>query len=356
MAEIVNRDIGEYMDRQSRADMLGHTLSPKDQIEEVLDPALPIIDCHQHFRDRSEERYLFHDFLADVSCGHNIVATVAVECGDMYSLVMREDYRPIGEVEFLNGIAAMFASGQYGATRAAAGIVGFANLKLGERVRPILDAAVRAGGGRLKGVRNPILWHPSSKLMVGRAVSAGVTKDLMADHAFREGFSRLSEYNLTFDAWIYHTQLPDLVDLARCFPANILVLNHTGGPACTGPYEGRRDEVFAYWRSQIQELARCPNVYVKLGGLGMPVMGFGFAKRQPPASSIELANAWRPYFETCIEAFQPNRCMFESNFPPDRETCSYLALWNAYKRFAAGYSPTERTALFSGTAATVYRL
>ena len=340
------------MNMRSKAE----THAALNQAEEVLDSALPIIDCHQHFRDRSEERYLFHDFLADVSSGHNIVATVAVECGDMYSLTPREEYRPIGEVEFLNGIAAMFASGKYGATRAASGIVAFANLGLGERVRPLLEAAVRAAGGRLKGIRNPVLWHASSALMVGRSVGAGVTKDLMADPVFRSGYACLREYDLAFDAWIYHTQLPDLIDLARAFPANIVVLNHTGGPAGTGPYAGRRDEVFSCWRSGIQALARCPNVYVKLGGLGMPVMGFGFAERDPPPSSVELADAWRPYFETCIEAFEPGRCMFESNFPPDRETCSYLTLWNAFKRFAAGYSPSERTALFSGTAATVYRL
>ena len=344
------------MGKHTKADEPGHQLSPKDGLEAVLDPEVPIIDSHQHFRDRPEERYLFDDFLADVSCGHNIVATVAVECGDMYSLTAPEDYRSIGEVQFLNGIAAMFASGKYGVTRAAAGIVAFADLRLGERVRPILDAVVNAGGGRVRGIRNPVLWHASSTLMVGRSVGAGVTENLMADRAFREGFACLPEYKLAFDAWMYHTQLPKLVDLARCFPANVVVLNHVGGPACSGPYRGRRDEVFAYWRSQIQQLARCPNVHVKLGGLGMPVMGFGFAKRQSPASSIELANAWRPYFETCIEAFQPNRCMFESNFPPDRESSSYLILWNACKRIAAGYSPTERTALFSGTAAAVYRL
>ena len=329
---------------------------PTGTQEEVLEPDLPIIDSHQHFRDRPNERYLFSDFLTDASGGHNIVATVAVECGDMYRAAGPAELRPLGEIEFLNGIAAMFASGKYGTMRAAAGIVAAVNLRLGMKIRPVLEAAIAAGGGRLRGIRNPILWHASPKLMVGRSVGAGVTRELMADPAFRAGLTALSDYDLTYDAWVYHTQLPDIVDLARACPKTTIVLNHTGGPVGTGPYLGKRDEVFTHWHHQIGILATCPNVVVKLGALGMPVMGFDFAHRQPAASSVELANAWRPYFDACIAAFGSNRCMFESNFPPDRETCSYLVLWNAFKQIAAQYSSVERTALFSGTAARIYRL
>jgi predicted TIM-barrel fold metal-dependent hydrolase len=147
-----------------------------------------------------------------------------------------------------------------------------------------------------------------------------------------------------------------LLDLAQAFPDTPIVLNHVGGPLGAGPYRGQRDEVFAAWRAGMQALAGCPNVHAKLGGLAQAVNAFDFHEQPLPPSSGELANAWRPYLETCIEAFGARRCMFESNFPVDKAMCSYPVLWNAFKRIAAGASDDERNALFHDTAARFYRI
>lgn len=321
--------------------------------EAPLDPGLPIIDPHHHVRDRPGARYLFHDFLADLtSCGHNIRATVMIESGDMFRAGGPPELGPVGETEFLNGVAAMFASGKYGSALVGAGIVGCPDLRLGERVRPVIEACVRAGGGRFCGVRNLLAWHEAAELRIARTGPPGV----MRDAGFRAGLACLADYDLSYDAYVYHPQLPELIELVRAVPGVRIIVDHTGGPAGVGPYAGRRDEVFPFWKAQIRELARCPNVFMKLGGLGLPVMVFGFHGRVPQASSLKLADAWRRYFEACIEAFGASRCMFESDFPPDKDVCSYTVIWNAFKRIAAGCSPDEKATLFGGTAERAYRL
>jgi predicted TIM-barrel fold metal-dependent hydrolase len=176
------------------------------------------------------------------------------------------------------------------------------------------------------------------------------------DPKFREGFAQLSPLGLSFESWQYHPQLPDATDLARAFPGTTIILNHVGGVLGVGPYSGHRQEILAGWRKDINELAKCPNVYCKLGGIGMVSFGFDFHERDVPPSSEDLAAAWRMYVEPCIEAFGVNRCMFESNFPPDKQSCGYTELWNAFKRITASASSSEKTALYSGTAAKVYRL
>jgi predicted TIM-barrel fold metal-dependent hydrolase len=321
--------------------------------ETPLAPDLPIIDPHHHVRDRPGARYLFDDFLADLSgCGHTIRATVIIESGDMSRAGGPPELKPVGEVEFLNGVAAMFASGKYGTTQVGTGLVGCPDLRLGERVRPVVEGCITAGGGRFCGVRNLLAWHESEALQIARTGPPGV----MRDPQFRAGLACLADYGLAYDAYVYHPQLPELIELAHVVPAVRIVVDHTGGPVGVGPYAGRREEVFAFWRQHIRELAKCPNVFIKLGGLGLPVMGFGFHGRTPQASSLELAQAWGRYFETCIEAFGIDRCMFESDFPPDKDVCSYRVIWNAFKRIAAGASAHEQAALFSGTAARAYRL
>jgi L-fuconolactonase len=334
-------------------DVAGAAAADAEQSEPVLAPALPIIDPHHHVRDRPGARYLALDFLADLTaCGHDIRATVIVESGDMFRADAPPELKPVGEIEFLTGVAAMFASGKYGRTRAGAGIVGCPDLRLGERVRPVIEACIAAGGGRFCGVRNLLAWHEHPDLRIARTGTPGV----MQEAAFRAGLATLADYDLTYDAYVYHPQLPELIALARTVPAARIVVDHTGGPAGVGPYAGRRDDVFAFWRGQVRELARCSNVFMKLGGLGLPVMGFGFHHRTPQASSAELAQAWRPYFETCIEAFGAQRCMFESDFPPDKEVGSYRVIWNAFKRVAAGASAAEQAELFGGTAVRAYQL
>jgi predicted TIM-barrel fold metal-dependent hydrolase len=323
--------------------------------EDVIDPSLPIIDPHHHFWETPQRgRYLLHEFLADLNSGHNIVQTMFLECEAMYRAAGPEEMRPVGEVEFVRGIAAMSASGQYGPAKIAAGMVGFAELTLGARIRETLEAEIAAGGGILRGVRYCMPWDKHDEVV--KYVVRYIPPGLLFDAKFREGFAELAKLGLTFDLWMYHTQLQDVVALARAFPNTTIVLNHVGGALGVGPYAGHRAEVFEVWRKNILAVAECPNVRVKLGGLGLLHFGFDFHLQEKPPSSQALADAWRPYIETCIEAFGPRRGMFESNFPPDKQSCSYLTLWNTFKRITAGASDDEKAALFSGTAADTYRL
>jgi L-fuconolactonase len=326
-----------------------------EESEPVIEPDLPIIDPHHHFWETPQRgRYLLHEFLADLTAGHNIVKTMFLECDAMYRAEGPEELRPLGEVEFVRGIAAMSASGQYGRTRIAAGMVGFAELTMGTRVQAVLEAEIEAGGGLLRGIRYCMPWDKHEEVV--KYVARFVPPGRLLDPIFRAGFGQLAPLGLSFDIWLYFTQLPELVDLAQAFPDTTIILNHVGGPICVGPYAGHRAEVLQAWRKHVAELGRCPNVYVKLGGLGMLHFGFDFHLRERPPGSAELAEAWRPYIETCIEAFGPERAMFESNFPPDKQSCSYLTLWNAFKRLSTGMSADERASLFVGTATKAYRL
>jgi L-fuconolactonase len=319
--------------------------------EEILEPDLPIIDPHHHLWDRGS-RYLFDELLADIGSGHNVLSTVYLQCGSMYRAEGDYVMAPLGETEFVNGVAAMSASGLYGPARACAGIVGFANLKKGARIEALLEAHIKASS-RFRGIRHSAAWDGDPTI---KSSMAELPEGLLLDQQFREGFALLARYGLSFDAWIYHPQIPELADLARKFPDTPIVLDHVGAPLAIGVYAGKREDVFAAWRKNILELAACPNVNVKLGGMGMHLFGFDFEKNDMPPSSSDLANAWKPYVETCIEAFGPDRCMFESNFPVDKRSYSYPILWNAFKRLAKDYSDSEKTALFSGTARRIYRL
>ena len=322
--------------------------------EDALEPGLPIIDPHHHLWTRPGNRYLIDDFLADARSGHDIKASVFVECGAFYRKGVSELMAPVGQVEFANGIAAMAASGAYGDTLVCAGIVGTADLRAGAAAGEVLDAQIAAGGGRFRGIRFITKWDADEELNTGRYKPP---RGLMQDRAFRAGFALLAPRKLSFDAMVYHPQHLELADLARAFPETTIVLNHVGGLiALTRNYLDRKEEAIAHWRSSMTELAKCPNVFVKLGGLGMPYLGFGLEKLDVPASSERLAAAWGPIFRHCIDTFGPGRCMFESNFPPDRESASYAVLWNAFKRVAAGYSADEKRALFYSAAAKAYRL
>ena len=322
--------------------------------EEALEPDLPIVDPHHHLIDRpASGTYLLPDLLADIDSGHNVVATVYLEWLSMYRADGPVEMRPVGEIEFANGIAAMSASGGYGKPRVCAGIVGHADLMLGASVKKVLEAMIVAGGGRFRGIRYIASMDPDQAAWGATAVRP---MDLLLDKRVREGFAQLAPLGLSFDAWIYHTQLGDLVELARAFPQTPICLNHVGGPIGLGPYEGKRDEVFADWSERIRELATCPNVHVKLGGLGMKMFGFDVHEGKLPPSSEQLATLWRPYIETCITAFGPNRAMFESNFPVDKGSYSYGVYWNACKRLARGASASEKADLFHDTASRFYRL
>jgi predicted TIM-barrel fold metal-dependent hydrolase len=321
--------------------------------EDVLEPDLPIVDPHHHLWELPQHRYLMPDLLDDTGCGHNVVATVFVECMAMYRASGPEAMKPVGETEFVTGVAAMSASGGYGDTKLCAGIVGFADLALGDRVAAVLEAHVAAAGGRFRGIRHASGWDASDEV---RNSHTNPSQGLLRDATFRAGFARLAPLDLSFDAWLYHPQLADVVDLAQAFPQTTIVLDHVGGPLGIGPYAGKTDETFARWKASMGALARCPNVVVKVGGLGMRIGVFDFYKRDMPASSAALAAAWKPWVDTCIALFGADRCMYETNFPVDKISCSAGVLWNAFKRLSAGASAAEKTALFSGTASRVYRL
>jgi predicted TIM-barrel fold metal-dependent hydrolase len=321
--------------------------------EEVIDPQRPIVDPHHHLWDRGGQRYMIEEMAADIASGHHIMATLYVDCRSMYRAHGPEAFRPVGEVEFANGVAAMSASGGYGPAAICAGIVSHVNLRLGESAREVLEAEIAAGQGRFRGIRHSSAWDADADVA---GMYATRPKGLLLDPTFRKGFACLAPLALSFDAWLFHPQIGELTDLARAFPDTQIVLDHCGGPIGIGSYANRRDEIFAVWKASIQEIAKCPNVVVKLGGLAMLLLGYDFHERPKPPSSEEAAAAWRPYIETCIEAFGPARCMFESNFPPDKGQCSYQVIFNAFKRIAAPYSEAEKTALFSKTAADVYRL
>jgi predicted TIM-barrel fold metal-dependent hydrolase len=321
--------------------------------EEVINPQRPIVDPHHHLWDRGGQRYLIEEMTDDIASGHNIVATVYVDCRSMYRADGPEAFRPVGEVEFANGVAAMSASGGYGKAAICAGIVSHVNLLLGDSAKPVLEAEIAAGNGRYRGIRHSSPWDADPEVA---GIYAMRPKGLLLDSTFRKGFACLAPLGLSFDAWLFHPQIGDLADLARAFPDTRIVLDHCGGPIGLGSYASRRDEIFKQWKASIMEIAKCPNVVVKLGGLAMRLLGYDFHERETPPSSEQVAAAWHPYIETCIEAFGPSRGMFESNFPPDKGQCSYQVIFNAFKRIAAPYSEAEKTALFSKTAADFYRL
>ncbi|WP_227245792.1 amidohydrolase family protein [Paraburkholderia caribensis] len=321
--------------------------------EPVLEPALAIVDAHHHLWDRQTGRYLADEFGRDLASGHRVVSTVYVQCRSMLRQDGPEAMKPLGEVEFATGVAAMFASGAYGQARCCEAIVGGADLTLGAELDGVLEAMLQVSGGRLRGIRNPLAWHASPEVS-----SSPVTppRDQMTNPAFRQGVRTLGRFGLSLDAWVYHTQLDDLYELARAAQDVTVVIDHFGGPLGVGPHAGQRAAVLAEWKQKLARLASLPNTRIKLGGAGMNVFGFDFATRALPPSSEQLAAAWRPYFDVCVELFGVDRCMFESNFPVDKGMFSYGVLWNAFKRLASAMSADDRTALFSRTAATTYRL
>jgi predicted TIM-barrel fold metal-dependent hydrolase len=321
--------------------------------EEILDPLLAIVDAHHHFYDRPGWSYLDKDYLADVRSGHAVRASVYMQALTRYRSTGPEALKPVGETDYVAEATDRLAATDPGAPRMAAGIVGYADLRLGSAVRDVLEAHIDAGRGRFRGIRHLTAWDADATLANPlTAAPAG----LLLDPAYRRGLAALAPLGLSYDAWLFFPQLPELIATAKALPETTIVVDHCGGVVRIGAYRDRRDEVFAPWRAAMRELARLPNVHVKLGGLGMRINGFDFDKADRPPSSQRLADTWKPWIETCIDAFGVGRCMFESNFPVDKGSYSYALVWNAFKRLTAGYGASEREALFAGTATRVYRL
>ena len=319
--------------------------------EDILEPDLPICDSHHHLWDHNGNTYFLDQLLEDLNTGHNVVSTVFLQCFWGYRNDGPEELKPVGETEFVASVGAE-ADRRGTKTKVCAGIVGYCDFRIGDRVDAVLQAHGAAGQGRFRGIRQISARHPRFLA----SMSTPPDFALLANPGFRRGFAHLGRHGLSYDAWLYHTQIDQLTDLARAFPGTPIMLNHVGGPLGVGPYRGKRDEVFSEWHAALKTFAACPNAHIKLGGLAMAVNGFDFHQNVLPPSSGELTNAWRPYMEAAIDAFGPNRCCFESNFPVDKGMCSYPVLWNAFKRIAAGASASEKAALFHGTATRFYRL
>jgi len=344
--------------------------------EAILEPDLQIIDPHHHLWDLRplmgafpeplhpfiatialSPYYTFNELHADTTSGHNVIGTVFMECGAFYRAnsdkARAEDaLKVLGEVEYVNGVAAQSASGLYGSQRLCAAIVGHADLTLGDGAAAVLEAQM-ALTPRFKGIRHAAAWD-ADPAVLGPPFHA--PQGLYLDDTYRAGFAHLGRLGLTFDAWLLEPQLGDVLSLARAFPDQPIVLDHCGTPLGMGSYHGKLHERFDVWRSAIRELGTCPNVSVKLGGLAMSFAGMPDHGPAAGLSSEVLAAMWRPYVETCIEVFGPHRSMFESNYPVDKWGASYATLWNAFKRLTSGASADEKRALYAGTAARVYGL
>ena len=314
----------------------------------ILDPDLPIIDAHHHMRDTPVIRYLLDELLADLNTGHDIRATVFVEGGTQYLDTGPEALRPVGETAF--AARAARAAAARGGPLAAAAIVGYADL-CDPMAAEVLRAHIDAGEGRFRGVRM-VTCRDGEFAPAHRVVNAGV----LGTRDFRRGLTELGRLGLSYDVIAYFSQLGEVVELARAHPDVLLVINHVGLPIRLGRYASRQNEVMSVWRHRIEELASCANVFMKLGGMGVFVLGYDYRDHQPPVSAEHLALDWLPWFSHVIECFGTARCMFESNFPVDKTLGDYQTVWNACKVIARGCSAGEKADLFYETARKVYRI
>ncbi|HEX3882985.1 MAG TPA: amidohydrolase family protein [Stellaceae bacterium] len=324
-------------------------------VEAALEPEIAICDPHHHFWDFRTgripyQRYLLPELAADVGQGHDIRSTVFIEARAMYRADGSAEMKPVGEVEFVQGLAAASASGLYGPCRAAAAIVGHVDLKLGDRAAPVLEALQAASPNRFRGTRHIVTWNADPR------VESRETEGVLSTPGFRTGAKVLERMGLSLDTICCFPQLPEMVEFCRTVPNLTIVINHLGGLNRTGPFAGKDSEVMPAWRRGIAELAKCPNVLIKLGGIGMPRFGFDWHLRDKPIGSEELASDMAPLLSYCIEQFGPERCMFESNFPVDKVSFSHGVVFNAFKRFSKGYSASERAAMFHDTAVKAYRI
>ncbi|MGI9220701.1 MAG: amidohydrolase family protein [Woeseiaceae bacterium] len=322
--------------------------------EDIIDPERPIIDPHHHlWNDKEGKDYEIETLWSDMAAGHNILGTVFVECSTNYRKDGPENLRPVGETDYVVRQAAMSREGSSSQQPPILGIVSHANLKLGDAVVEVFDAHCEAADGLLRGIRHSVAYYPHPPAVERYT---GRIRHLLMDEDFRKGFAHLAPAELSFDAWLTHEQIPELTDIARAFPETTIIFDHFGGPMGIGDYADRQAEIFPQWQKDVAELATCDNVVAKIGGLAMPINGWGWNERDTPATSDELVATHEAYYLHTIDAFGPDRCMFESNFPVDRLSVSYNVLWNAFKKIASRFSEMEQEAMFRRTAERVYRI
>lgn len=323
--------------------------------EDIVEPELPIIDSHHHLYERQSLRYLADDYLQDARAGHRIIGSVYVEASAFYRPDGPEALKPVGEVEFANVVGAAMEedAGKVGPQICAA-IVGFADMTLGDGIAETLDASMAAAPDRYRGVRQIAIEHPDPEVL--RNLAHRPPKGLLTSDTFQAAMRQLQQRGLSFDATVLHHQLADLGRIAGDFPETTIVLNHAGLATMLGCQPEEKIRIFRDWANQMKALARHENVVCKIGGLGTSYWGFGLDEGHAAVTSAQIAELWRPYVESTIEAFGPDRCMMESNYPNDGRSCGFVSLWNAMKRIVSACSQAEKQALFAGTATAVYRL
>jgi len=322
------------------------------RVEDVLEPELAIVDAHHHLWEEGGSPYLLAEMRADVDDGHRIDATIFVQAHYGYRMDGPAHLASVGETEKVAAIALSARKGGC-ATRIADAIVAYADLMSGPLLAESLDSHEIAAEGTLRGIRHSVSRDENfPDGIVLRPAPAG----LLADPDYRAGLTELGRRGLVYDAMLYHSQISELVAAAKAVPGTNIVLDHLGCILGVGPYEGQEKASFTRWRDDMRRLADCPNVAVKIGGFGMIICGARWHERALPPSSVELAEAWHPYVETCTELFGADRCMFESNFPVDKAMYSYRTLWNAFKRITQGWPDADRAMMFSGTARRIYGL
>ena len=325
--------------------------------EEALLPDLPIIDPHHHLWNVGFGKYYVEELLNDINfSGHNVKATVYIMSSSntkIYSTQGPDEYITLPEIEFATNEGKRSDLIPNNHVKVNASIVGSLDLTHGVKIKPVIEKGLEISEGRLKGIRMLLASHKDPRITSG-AVKSDL--GLMLHPNFIEGAKCLEEAGLSLDFWIYHTQLHEMEQIAKALPNLNIILNHIGGPIHIGDYEGKQALTHREWRSAMLRLSRLPNICVKLGGLGMAVNGAKFHLQENPPTSTDLSEIWKPWIFETINMFGVEKCMFESNFPVDKGSCSYGSLWNAFKIISKEMSQDEKNKLFYENAANVYKI
>ena len=325
--------------------------------EELIDPEVAVVDPHFHLMS-APFRYDLYQWVADLSSGHQVIATVHTQAGQAHHRTAGPDHlKPVGETEFLLGVVDSVER-QPGGPEVCTGIIGGGDLTRGAgAVAELLDAHIALARERFKGVRMNLFWSYTKD---GSMVPVDGSGDIV--ERLREGVNELTQRNLSLDLICYHSNLLQVARIAASFPNTTVVVNHLGTIVDTRSSPAARQVMIDAWREGIDAISSHPNVRMKLGGCANPVVGhsmpemLAFRKRSKPATSEELAAAYSPWVDYVVKRMGSQRCMFESNFPLDKGSCSYRTLWNAFKRLSRQYPPEARRALLSQTAIDTYRL